>query len=75
MLSRYLTIFALAIAALSLYSAYSQRSALVLRDEQRRGGTRYGTTSSGYYRGGVWVSSPDRQTYGSFQGGGPGAGK
>ncbi len=74
-MSRYFALFTVVLAFICLYSGYAQRSALVLRDEGSSSGTRYGTTSSGRYRGGVWVSSPTRQTYGSFRGGGPGAGK
>jgi hypothetical protein len=65
-----------AVAALTISSAYTQRSALVLRQEQQDNyWPRYGTVASGRYSSGVWVASPDRQSYGTFRGGGPGVGK
>ncbi len=67
---------ALAIAGITLYSGFTQQGAMVLRQEnQDQYWARYDTAPSGRYRGGVWVASPDRSAYGSFRGGGPGAGK
>lgn len=67
---------AVALAGITLYSAFTQQGAMVLRQEnQDNHWARYDTSPSGRYRSGVWVASPDRATYGSFRGGGPGAGK
>ncbi|MBF2028342.1 MAG: hypothetical protein IGS48_16510 [Oscillatoriales cyanobacterium C42_A2020_001] len=76
MLSKLFAAAAIAIAAITLTAGFTQQAALVLRQEnQDNYWPRYDTQSSGTYRSGVWVSSPLRSSYGSFRGGGPGAGK
>lgn len=75
-MSKILTLLALTIASLTIYAGYTQRSALMLRQEsQPLYWSRHGTSVSGRYSRGSWYASPDRATYGSFRGGGPGAGK
>ena len=67
---------ALVLAGVTLTAGLTQQSALVLRQEdQSNHWPRYETQSSGSYRGGAWVASPIRSSYGSFRGGGPGVGK
>lgn len=76
MLTKFFALAALAIAAITLHAGYTQGGALVLRQEnQTQHWVRYGTQPSGSYRRGAWVASPIRSSYGSFRGGGPGAGK
>lgn len=76
MLSKIYTVLALAIAIYILHAAYTNRSALVLRQEnQPQYNPRYGTRIYGGYVGGTWRSSPSRSGYGSFRGGGSGSGK
>lgn len=76
MLTKLLAAAVLLIALVTVTSAFNQRSALVLRQEQQPYyWSRHGTELSGRYYGGRWQSSPLRSTYGSFRGGGPGAGK
>lgn len=65
-----------AIAATSMYTTVSGRSALVLRQEnQATYWDRHNTVVSGVYRSGRWVEVPMRSAYGEFRGGGPGSGK
>jgi len=76
MLTKLFAFIALAIAGLTLFSGFTQEGAMVLRQEnQENYWPRHGTASSGTYRRGAWVASPIRSSYGSFRGGGPGAGK
>lgn len=76
MLSKFFAVVVIAIAAITLFAGFTQRSALTLRQEnQANYWSRSDTSLSGSYRGGVWVASPDRTSYGSFRGGGPGVGK
>jgi len=76
MLSKLFAAVAVAIAAITLFAGFTQRSAFVLRQEdQSNYWSRTDTQPAGTYRGGVWVASPDRTSYGGFRGGGPGAGK
>ncbi|MGD1903817.1 MAG: hypothetical protein ACFB9N_16440 [Geitlerinemataceae cyanobacterium] len=72
--ARLLTATTLGIAIWAIWLGYSQKSALSLRSTEQHYGTRYGTSTSGRYYGGVWVYSPSRAEYGTFRGGGPGAG-
>lgn len=77
MLTKIFAAAAVAIALLTTIAAYSQRSALVLREEsQDQYWPRRGTSLSGTYRSdGAWQPLPNRSAYGSFRGGGPGSGK
>lgn len=76
MLTKLFAAAAVAIAAITLTAGFTQQAALVLRQEnQDNHWPRHGTTTAGTYRSGVWVASPTRRSYGSFRGGGPGAGK
>jgi hypothetical protein len=77
MLTKIFAAAAIAIALLTVIAAYSQRSALVLREEsQEQYWPRRGTSLSGSYgSGGNWQPLPNRSTYGGFRGGGPSAGK
>lgn len=76
MLTKLFAACVLVIAAITLTAGFTQQAALVLRQEnQDNYWSRHGTSTSGSYRSGVWVASPDRSSYGSFRGGGPGAGK
>ncbi len=76
MLSKLFALAAVAIAGFAIYAAFTQRSAMVLRQEQQpHYWARHNTHSSGVYRSGVWHSNPVRSSYGAFRGGGPGAGK
>lgn len=76
MLPKFFAIAGIAIAAMTLTAGFTQQAALVLRQEnQDNYWERHGTQTSGTYRSGVWVASPTRSSYGSFRGGGPGAGK
>ncbi|MEM7556145.1 MAG: hypothetical protein AAF378_18995 [Cyanobacteria bacterium P01_A01_bin.84] len=62
----------------SIYDSYSQKSAFVLRQEKQENfSPRYGTRSSGGYRGGTWIfyQGGSRSGYEGFRGGGPGSGK
>lgn len=65
------------IIALMLYHSYQYKSAFILgQKEQNNYSPRHGTELSGQYYGGVWhYNSTTRSSFGSFQGGGPGAGK
>jgi len=72
--ARILTVVTLGIAAWAIWLGYSQKSALSLRQSEQNYGGRYDTNTSGRYYGGVWLYSPSREQYGSFRGGGPGAG-
>lgn len=76
MLTKLFAAAAFLIALMTIVSAFTQRSALVLRQEQQPYyWARYGTNLSGRYYGGSWQPNPLRSTYGEFRGGGPGAGK
>jgi len=66
----------LAIAILTVFASYTQRSALSLRQESQPFYIpRHNTGISGYYFGGNWQTTPLRSDYGNFRGGGPGSGK
>ena len=66
----------LLIGSTTTWSGVRQTSALNLGQEnQKNFWTRHNTSPSGRYVGGVWISSPSRASYGTFSGGGPGAGK
>jgi hypothetical protein len=76
MLFKYCAIASVAIAIFAILAAYTQSSALSLREEnQATYWPRHGTQLSGSYRGGGWQPSAIRSSYGSFQGGGVGSGK
>lgn len=76
MLTRVFAIAALLIGGITVYGGLTQRSSLHLRQEQQPlYWSRHGSSLSGRYRSQAWVPSPQRATYGSFRGGGPGAGK
>jgi hypothetical protein len=75
-MTKLFALFGILLAGITVYYGFTQQSALVLRQEnQANHWVRSGTQTSGSYRSGAWVASPSRQTYGSFRGGGPGAGK
>ena len=71
---RLLTLTTLGLAIWAIWLGYSQKSALSLRQSDSNYRPRYGTTSSGHYSRGLWHDSPTRAEYGTFRGGGPGAG-
>ncbi|WP_229424348.1 hypothetical protein [Moorena producens] len=76
MLTKILTATTVAIALFTIVAGYTQRSALVLREEKQENyWPRHRTYLSGYYYLGIWESSPNRSDYGSFRGGGPATGK
>jgi hypothetical protein len=75
MLIKFLTLSTAAIALLTLWMAYTQQSAFVLRQEnQDQHWSRSNIRTSGSYVGGRWQYS-SRETYAGFRGGGPGTGK
>ena len=70
MIAKLLALVTILIAVVAIYSAYTQRSAYVLRQErQPHYWPRRGTRLSGQYRRGRWSASPSRQSYGQFRGG------
>lgn len=76
MMNKILAATAIVIALFTILASYTQRSAVVLREEKRDSyWPRHGTSLSGYYYRGIWEPLPNRSAYGSFRGGGPGAGK
>jgi hypothetical protein len=76
MLTKFFLLISIILAVGSLYAGCTQPNALVLRQErQDQHWVRNGTTASGRYTRGVWVANSNRASYGSFRGGGPGAGK
>ncbi|MBD2461933.1 hypothetical protein H6G89_12840 [Oscillatoria sp. FACHB-1407] len=76
MVTKLLAAAAFFIALTTLVFAFSQRSALVLRQEQQPYyWARHNTYLSGRYYGNSWQPNPARSTYGAFRGGGPSAGK
>lgn len=76
MLTKLFAVATVGIVAASILAAYTQRSAFQLRQErQPNHWRRRGTTTSGRYRGGVWVVSPARSSYSGFRGGSLGVGK
>lgn len=76
MLTKILALLAVGFALVTIYSAYTQPSALYLRQEgQLLYWPRYGTNLSGYYRNRIWQPSPNRIEYTQFPGGGPSAAK
>jgi hypothetical protein len=76
MLTKLFAALVFVLAAFTIHAGFTQRSALLLRQEnQDNYWPRHDTQTSGTYRSGAWVASPNRQSYGSFRGGGPGAGK
>jgi hypothetical protein len=75
-MTKLFALLAVLLAGTTVFYGFTQQSALVLRQEkQDNHWARYDTQSSGSYRSGSWVASPTRQSYGTFRGGGPGAGK
>lgn len=75
-MTKFFALLASLLAGTTIFYGFTQQSALVLRQEQQDNHwVRNGTETSGSYRGGGWVASPTRQSYGGFRGGGPGAGK
>ena len=76
MLTKVYTLGAIAIAGLTIHSAYCLPSAFVLRKEnQSNYAERRGTRFSGAYIGGYWRAYPSRDAYSDFRGGGLGSGK
>lgn len=76
MLTKLFAIAAILIAVITIGAAYTQTSALTLRQEQQPWyWPRHGTHLTGGYRSGVWIYSPNRSSYDSFPGGGPSFGK
>ena len=76
MLTKILAATTVAIALFTIIAGYTQRSALVLREERQSNyWPRHGTTISGYYYRGIWEPHPNRSAYGNFRGGGPSTGK
>jgi hypothetical protein len=76
MLTRIFAVIALVVALFTIWAAYTQRSALSLRQErQSTYWPRYGTYLSGRYYNNTWQPTPNRSSYGGFRGGGPSAGK
>lgn len=76
MTSKLFALITVLIASAAIYSAYTQRSAFFLRQERQSSyWPRHRTRLSGRYRNGVWISTPSRQSYGQFRGGGPSFGK
>lgn len=76
MLTKIFAGLAILVAASAIFNSYTQKSALVLREENQadfspRNGTRL---SGSYSRSGVWIYS-NRSRYDDFRGGGPGSGK
>lgn len=75
-MTKLFALLAMLLAGTTIFYGLTQQSALTLRQEkQENHWPRYDTQTSGTYRGGIWIASPTRQSYGSFRGGGPGAGK
>ncbi len=76
MLTKIYTLGAIAIAGLTIHSAYRYPSAFVLRQEnQSNYAERRGMRFSGVYIAGSWRASPSRAEYSEFRGGGLGSGK
>ena len=77
MLTKIFAGLAVVIAASAVLNSYTQKSALVLREEnQANFSPRNGTRLSGSYnRSGVWIFYSNRSGYDNFRGGGPGSGK
>ena len=76
MLTKIYTLGAIAIAGLTIHSAYRYPSVFVLRQEnQSNYAERRGTRFSGGFIGGYWRASPSRAEYSEFRGGGLGSGK
>lgn len=76
MLTKIFAGLAILIAVSSVFNSYTQKSALVLREENRSNfSPRNGTRLSGSYnRSGGWIFY-NRSSYDDFRGGGPAAGK
>jgi hypothetical protein len=77
MLARIFGILAIFLALLTIFAAFTQTSALVLRQKQQpMYWSRYNTRRSGIYVvGRGWEPNPLRTEYSTFRGGGPRAGK
>lgn len=77
MLTKVFAGIAVLMALWSVTDAYTQKSALVLREQNTSNfSPRRGTSLSGSYdRNGTWIFIPSRSSYSGFQGGGPGSGK
>ncbi|MEO0868179.1 MAG: hypothetical protein AAFY17_06970 [Cyanobacteria bacterium J06642_11] len=70
------TILAYVVAGVAIAGAYSQASALHLRQtSQPLYMPRYNMVHFGPYRGGQFQSLSNRSAYGGFRGGGSGSGK
>lgn len=76
MLTKLLAFLIVLIGVGTLLAAITQSSAYYLRQEQQSlYWPRHDTSLSGRYYNNAWQPDPVRSTYGSFRGGGPGAGK
>ncbi len=77
MLTKIFAVLAVAIAASAIFNSYTQKSALLLREENQADfSPRHGTRLSGSYsRSGTWIFYSNRSSYDDFRGGGPAAGK
>ncbi|AFY71338.1 hypothetical protein Pse7367_3089 [Thalassoporum mexicanum PCC 7367] len=77
MLARIFGVLAIVLALVTIFAAFTQTSALVLRqNNQRMYWSRHNTRRSGIYVvGRGWQPSPLRTDYSTFRGGGPRAGK
>ncbi|GEM_PF-833020 len=78
MLTKVFAGIAVLMAIWSITDAYTQKSALILREEKQSNfSPRRGTSLSGSYgNNGTWIFySETRSSYSNFQGGGPGSGK
>lgn len=76
MLTKVFALIAIAIVGITLYSAYTQPSAFMLRQEQQAlYWPRYRTSISGRYHRGSWQPLPSRREFDTFRGGGPSVGK
>ena len=78
MLTKVFAGLAVLIAAIAIIDSYTQKSALVLREQKQANySPRHGTNlSGGYNRSGVWIyTTTTRSYYEDFRGGGPSRGK
>ncbi|QIZ70123.1 hypothetical protein [Oxynema aestuarii] len=76
MWTKIFALFAILLAIATIGAAYTQSSALTLRQEQQSYWPRHRTYLHGSYRSGSWNYSRDRSDYGGgFFGGGSGVGK
>lgn len=77
MLTKIFAALAVVVAGSAIFNSYTQKSALVLREENQASfSPRHGTRLSGSYNSsGVWIFYSNRSGYDDFRGGGPGSGK